>query len=186
MPRYLARGRSAHIIQGTVTLTDEDKANCTELLLGMHQDGRLQEWWNRIIDRGLETDGMVHNVTRKIWSQEDEDHFGIPWTRQICRRGEARISRPQLPHRSTGPATMVRRTVLPWFIGIKEDHEQLDTNDAGSWTEVAAAHRALLPSAFATPGFSSVHRGAVPYPFPGAVRLQGLGAISDALVGRRR
>ncbi|CAI7636809.1 unnamed protein product [Penicillium palitans] len=132
VPRYLARGRSAHIIQGTVTLTDEDEANCTELLLGMHQDGRLQEWWNRIIDRGLETDGMVHNVTRKMWSQEDEDHFGIPWTRQICRRGEARISRPQLPHRSTGPATMVRRTVLPWFIGIKEDHKQLDTNDTGS------------------------------------------------------
>lgn len=186
VPRYLSRGRSANIIQGSVTLTDEDEANCTELLLGMHKDGLIQEWWTRIEERGLSTDGMVHNVTRQMWSQDDTDHFGIPWTKQVCQRGDVRISRPQLPHGSTGPATRIRRTVLPWFIGIKEDHEQLDTNDAGNWSEVAEAHRALMPSLSAAPGFSSVHRGTVPYPFPGAVHLQGLGAISDALVGRRR
>ena len=186
IPRYLSRGRSANIIQGAVTLSDEDPANCTELLLGMHRQGLLQQWWERVEQRGLSNQNVVHRIASGMWTAADEADFGLTWQRQVCHRGDARISRPELPYGSTGPATQVRRTVLPWFIGIGEDHEQLDTHDAGTWSAVAASHRDLIPAERGTPGFTSVHRGAVPYAFPGAVHLQGLGAISDALVGRRR
>ncbi|KAE8153057.1 hypothetical protein BDV25DRAFT_137298 [Aspergillus avenaceus] len=54
-----------------------------------------------------------------------------------------------------------------------------------TWEDLAAAHRALIPGPSSPSGLPNRY-ATVPYAFPAAVQLTGLGAISDALVGRRR
>ena len=34
-----------------------------------------------------------------------------------------------------GPAKTYQRTILPWFIGVGNDHVTLDIPDSGTWSE---------------------------------------------------
>ena len=58
-------------------------------------------------------------------------------------------------------------------------------HEGGSWEELAAAHRDLKQPPKSPLGHAS-HYGDIPYAFLAAVHLDGLGPISDALVGRRK
>lgn len=185
IPDLLATGRGKNILQGSVSLTDEGDRDCTELLLGMHR--HLGDWWKDVESRRpQEVRSYIMKIHPEMWTDEDEEKYQITWKKQICSTGDARFSLPDIPHGSLGPATIQRRTVLPWFVGIKDDHEQLDTAESGTWSELSVAHRDHLPTKRTVSGFQSAHLGRIPYAFPAVVSLHGLGAISDALVGRRR
>jgi hypothetical protein len=179
----IAHSRGANMIQGTVSLDDEEYGQCTQILPEMHK--HIEEWWRRVNRRGINVDGFVHRIKDTMFNKDDAKHFNTNWTDVPCPRGAVRITLPHLPHGSHGPAECIRRTMLPWFVGIQEDHEALDTAESGSWSELSAAHRDL-GRASATPSGLAVRYGTIPYKFPAAVPLVGLGGVSDALIGRQR
>ena len=144
--RYVESGAGRNIIQGSVSMDDEVVSDCTELLLGMHK--RIHEWWKVLQSRqeaGLVLkDGPVHTADKQMWTSDDERQSGLKFVAQPCLRGDVRISRPELPHGAM-PAKHVRRTVLPWYVGVQADHQSLDIAGAGTWEQLSAAHRDLVP-----------------------------------------
>lgn len=74
--------------------------------------------------------------------------------------------------------------MLPW-VGVQDDLESLEVVEGGTWADLGKAHRDLT-SPIATPSGLENRHGAIPYRFPAAVELAGLGALPDALVCRRR
>jgi hypothetical protein len=189
IPELVNNKRGYSLIQGSVSFDDESPAECTELLLGMHH--HLGDWWEDVKKRESiardkkVADGQVIRITDRMWTSADRAKYGLDFKPQVARCGDVRISLPHLPHGSRGPATRVRRTILPWYMSIEADHESLDTVEAGTWTELAAAHRNLTPGPSSPSGLHNMF-GNVPYVFPAALQVTGLGPISDALVGRTR
>lgn len=183
VPSLINAERGAALIQGSLLLDDEDDDNCTVLIAGMQH--KLADWWARCVAQGQETDGFVHRITETMFTEEDANVLGCSWKKVPCRRGEVRVTLPHLPHSQDGPASIVRRTMLPWFIGVQGDHQTLDILEAGTWDELAISHRDL-EAPRSTPSGLANRYGAIPYRFPAAVELTGLGALSDALVCRRR
>lgn len=111
IPLLLLEGRGACQIQGTLTLTDETENNCTEMLTGAHR--WLPTWWDRIKQRKLDTNGLIHRIDPGMWTPDDTRDFCVDWKALPCKKGNVRISMPHNPHGSKGPATGLRQTVLP-------------------------------------------------------------------------
>jgi hypothetical protein len=57
--------------------------------------------------------------------------------------------------------------------------------ESGTWGELAAAHRDLIPGPTSPSGLANWY-ATVPYAFPAAVPFTSLSPVSDALIGRRR
>ena len=127
----------------------------------------------------------VHGVSKKEFTLEDSQFFGIDWTSVPCRALEVRITQPHLPHGAKGPAKRVRRTMLPWFCGLQKDLDLLEIPEAGTWTDLSRAHLSLRAGP-ATPSGLPNKYGSPPYPFPAAVPIRGLSPLSDAVVCLRR
>jgi ectoine hydroxylase-related dioxygenase (phytanoyl-CoA dioxygenase family) len=106
------------MIQGSLSLDDEQEGNCTQILPGMHN--HLGEWWGRVSARGQASDGWVHRITDVMFNS------GTDWTDQPCKHGDVRITIPHLPHGAHGPSKGVRRTMLPWFVSLSDDLQQLE------------------------------------------------------------
>ena len=66
-----------------------------------------------------------------------------------------------------------------------EDGEELEVLESGTQSELAEAHRTMTAPPRSPSGHPNVY-GTVPYAFPAAIQLDGLGPISDALVGRKK
>ncbi|KAJ5658065.1 uncharacterized protein N7484_001714 [Penicillium longicatenatum] len=180
---FLATGRGGNAVQGSVSFTDEDEDNCSIVLPKIQH--HLQGWWDKITaDPAKQVSGHTIAVHPWMWNSEYAREFGTDFARTICKTGDVRLTLLTIPHGSTGPATKLRRTVMPWFGTIEEDHTCLETAEAGTWSEIADSHRdiRLAPR---IPSGSTCHVFAVnPYTFPGTAQLTGLGALSDALLGR--
>lgn len=171
---YLATGEGGSEIKGSVSFTDEDQENCAVLLPKMHQRHILQGWWEHVkANPTAQTSGPTIAVHPWMWNRELAMRFETDYTRVPCKTGDVRLTLPMIPHGSTGPATIQRRTVMPRFGVVSEDHEHLETGAAESskWEDIAASNRDMKLA---------------PYSFPATVQLTGLGAISDALLGRIR
>ncbi|ESZ98114.1 hypothetical protein SBOR_1493 [Sclerotinia borealis F-4128] len=179
----IQRGRGGSMIQGSVSLDDEDESNCTVILAGMHT--HIDKWWAKVKERGQERHGLVHCIKENMFTKEDAKEFGIDWKATPCKRGEARITLPQLPHGSDGPTKSTRRTMLPWFVHVQDDLSTLEIIDAGSWEMLSQTHRDMV-APIATPSGLENSYGAIPYKFPAAVEISGLGHLSNALVCARR
>ena len=188
IPKLVKDARGKDLIQGSISFDDETSNDCTELLMGAHRF--LGPWWAKVQARlrGKERrvpDGQVIRITSVMWTKEDAEEYKTDFKAQPCKAGDVRISLPHLPHGAIGPATRQRRTVLPWFIGINNDHETLDTVESGTWSQLSAAHRDLVLGPTSPSGLHNMF-SSVPYAFPASVPLAGLGPISDALIGRVR
>ena len=183
VPDLLGSARGSNMIQGSVSIDNETEQDCTVIIAGMHN--KLREWWEHCVSRGQETSGFVHRITEQMFTRGDAQKLGVDWKRVPCQQGEVRVTLPHIPHGSDGPCARTRRTMLPWFVGVQEDHEALEVIDGGTWSELSVAHRDLI-SPKATPSGLANRYGAIPYRFPAAVEVSGLGALSDALVCRRR
>jgi hypothetical protein len=183
IPDLIGNARGSCMIQGSVSLDDEDESNCTVILPGMQH--KLVAWWKRVVARGQETNGFVHRITEQMFTEEDAKILGTNWKRVPCKRGEVRITLPHLPHGADGPSTGTRRTMLPWLVGLQDDLTTLEVVEGGTWDMLAESHRDMV-SPRATPSGLANRYGAPPYRFPAAVEVTGLGPLSDALVCRRR
>ena len=176
-------GRGANMIQGSVSLDDEREDDCTMILPGMHR--HIQAWDEVLTARGRSTGALVHRICDDMFTPDDEKQFDTQWTPQPCRRGQVRVTLPHLPHGAYGPAKGTRRTMLPWFCGLQSDLETLEVIEGGTWSDLSAAHRDMVAARLSPSGLPNRY-GAIPFAFPAAVELAGLGALSDALVCRRR
>jgi hypothetical protein len=103
-----------------------------------------------------------------------------------CNAGDVRITSPLLPHGSTSmPAEGVRRTMLPWFVGIQANHSTMETIEQGTWAEIADAHRSLVAAPRSPSGKPNIY-GGIPYRFAASLPLILESPLSNALVGRTR
>lgn len=75
--------------------------------------------------------------------------------------------------------------MLSWFCGLQSDLETLEVVESGTWSDLSAAHRDMVVAHLSPSGRANRY-GAIPFAFPAAIELEGLGALSDALVCRRR
>lgn len=89
---------------------------------------------------------------------------------------------PHNPHGSKGPATGLRQTVLPWFIGIKDDNETLDIEESGTSSILASAHRDMIATLNNPSGHFKKY-GVAPFKFWAAIELFDVSPVADALVG---
>ncbi|KAJ5660870.1 uncharacterized protein N7484_000242 [Penicillium longicatenatum] len=182
---YLQSGRGGNLIQGSVSFTNEDPENCTEVLPRIHT--HLRDWWPKVESSPkARTTGLKHRILPWMWTQEQVKKYGTDWKKIVCRAGDVRVSLPTIPHGATGPTTMIRRTVLPWYVRIEEDDECFETTESGKWEDVARSHRDLALSKKTPSGMASGHYTSPEQVFPATAQMTGLGAISDALVGRVR
>jgi hypothetical protein len=75
---------------------------------------------------------------------------------------------------------------MPWFGVVHEDHERMETVEAGAWGEIADTHRGISIGT-RKPSVESIRKRSVSlYTFPGVSHLIGLGDLSDALLERNR
>jgi hypothetical protein len=182
IPDLAKAGRGAYQIQGTVSLDEEREDDCTEIVPGMHHN--ITDWAKSLETReGVKLSGLVNAITDKVFSDEDKKKYGTDWVAVPCKLLQVRISQPHLPHGAQGPAKGVRRTMLPWFVTVQADGHHLEVLESGTWDDLAKAHRELT-SAPRTPSGLANRYGDIPYAFPAAVPLTGLGALSDSLVCR--
>lgn len=170
-----------NMIQGSVSLTDEDPNNCTIILPGMHH------WWSDWVQDVLASrvkipTGPVVGLGRDIYTAVHQNRYK-DWTPAPCTAGQARITHPTVGHGSTEWAGFDRMTILAWFELIAPDHKTLETPEGGSFDELANGHRDLMPARL-TPSGHPVMYGTTPYPFPAAVHLSHATSIGGAMVGR--
>ncbi|MCJ1412158.1 hypothetical protein MMC19_006250 [Ptychographa xylographoides] len=180
IPKYLQDGHGGSIIQGSISLDDETVNGCTELQLGFHK--HIAEWWGKVQARGHETNGEIHGLD-KIWTREDTAAYGdfVPCP---CQRGDARITRPEIPHGSTGDrGGGIRRTVLPWFVGVREDGETLDNVESDKWSALVRAHAGQTGDIITPSGLANRY-APIPYKFPPSTQLWLASPVSRALVCR--
>ena len=162
-------GKGVDLIQGSVSFDDEDDSNCTEILRGFH--GRFNEYQAWRTQKGIaDSTGYIEGWNDAIDYPEElrEKWPNVEWRKQPCSRGQVRISDPRLPHGSTGPATKVRRTILPWFVKVGEDMQTMEIPEMGTYAEIQAAYQSLC-AAPKTPSGHPNKYGGVRWPFPGDV-----------------
>ena len=185
--RAVKTGRGTNMIQGSLSLTDETEDMATEILPRMHL--HMGEWEQRATSRGASFSEVISAIKEVHFTTHGDDpdteHFGTDWTKVPCRRGEVRISYPHLPHgaQKTAVDAPIRNTMLPWFVGIGPDHATLEVLEGGSWDDLSKAHRDFEAPPKTPSGLPNKY-GKIPYAFPPAPQVIGLGPISDALVGR--
>ncbi|KAH0563233.1 hypothetical protein GP486_002201 [Trichoglossum hirsutum] len=178
---FLETGRGGNVVQGSVSLDDEDNRNATILRPGFQR--QLRAWWTLVKKRGLATSGYTTNAQDK-YTAEDSRKFGnlIPVP---CKRGAIRITKPEVVHGSTKKATRRRRTVFVWHSGIQDDHETLDVPEAEKWSDLVKCHQGFIAPHKSTSG-EGFRYGRPGFTFPGAVKLSSTSMVGDAMVGARR
>ncbi|KAI0023988.1 hypothetical protein F4780DRAFT_798228 [Xylariomycetidae sp. FL0641] len=187
-------GAGASAVFGTVSLDDETGADCTEVLAGMH--GQYPAWLRDLEGDASERDAagaLLRGMQSRHLAPGAEAKYHSTWRKVPCRRGDTRLTRGVLPHRS-GTATTRRRALAPCYLALgDDDHCTLEIPRAGTWRDVSDAHVGLVgaPGTFAL-GLRGPAAGArggeaqAPARFPAALALDGLGGLSDALVCRKR
>ena len=188
VPRYLELGWGKNAIQGSVSLDDEAPGNCTEIIPGFHH--HLKQWWDGVVEEKRDTNGDVHSFTSKVWSVKDEETYGS-FQPAPCLRGGVRLTRPEILHGSSKTVLSsvhslqggheIRRTILPWYMGVKEDGLTLDNPHAGTWAELSAAHIQQLQPKL-TPSGKPTSNWPISGRFPGTQVLRPEDPVSQALV----
>ncbi len=93
--------KEQYMIQGSVSLNNEKKEDCTEMLLKMHC--HLDEWWEDVqrrlaVKRKELLNGLIHWITYNEWTKENIQKYKMNFTPQSCLQEEIRISLPHLLH----------------------------------------------------------------------------------------
>ena len=180
MGHFVRTGRGGNIVQTSVSLDNENEQSCSVLIPGFH---RVHQWYKRVQADGLDPDGHTTNGS-KLYRSEDAADFGLLTSASCGRRG-IRISRPEILQGSTSQATQRRRTVFVWHYGIQENHHQLDLEEAETWEELPAFHRDLEAPKKSTSG-EGFRYGRPSFRFPGAVKMENVCAVGEAMIGQRR
>lgn len=174
-------GRGKNIIQGSLSLDNENKDGCTLLVLGFHH--RIHEWWAQVRQWRQDSSSYTTNAL-KTYLPADKKDFGeldlVP-----CKRRAVRITMPEILHGSTPTAKGIRRTLFNWPTGIRADHWTLDMEEVETWNEVAQCHQSMEALMKSTSG-EGFWYGRPLFPFPSVTKLTSTSCVGDALIGARR
>ncbi|MCJ1396607.1 hypothetical protein MMC18_009498 [Xylographa bjoerkii] len=180
---YLENEHGKNIIQGSISLDDENEEGCTEIVPGFHKN--IAHWWEAVCSRataagGKAPDGPVTGL-EKIWTKEDAKNYG-DFVRIPCTKGTARITMPEILHGSTMNNGQVRRrTILPWFVGLRDDGQTLDNEESENWADLATAHAGHTACKLTPSGLAN-RFGPIPYRFPASTQLNLDSPVSNALI----
>lgn len=102
---FAETGKCANIIQGVVSLSDEDPTNCTILVPGFQRN--VQQWYAEHVEKFGPSNGATTGVKYSQWTKEKELKYGrlIPVANKT---GTIRIARPEKFHESTPRASGIR------------------------------------------------------------------------------
>lgn len=173
--------RLLSLVQGSLSLDDEDDQGCTIVVPGFHR--HFREWAQRLEDRGMLSSDNTTGCD-KLYTTDDKREFGFP-VPVPCKAGELRITRPDIVHGSTKETVNPRRALYTWFTGIREDHVKLDSERSETWLEVAGSHASLIPP-LKSPSGASWSYGRCDEALQFEVALDHTSHIGDALLGRKR
>ncbi len=123
--------KEQYMIQGSVSLNNEKKKDCTEMLLRMHH--HLCEWWENVQRRLAAkkkklSDELIHQITYNEWMKKDIQKYKMNFTSQPCLQEEIRVSLPHLLHKAQA-AQETHQIILFWYVKIAEDHETLNISE---------------------------------------------------------
>ena len=170
-------------LTSSVSIDNEDDKNCTYLVPAFM--AHAKEWLDRVKGRlQLETISGHRTDALKNYTKEDAQLFGTPQPFP-CPAFGIRVTLPTVIHGSSAHATITRRVIYPWFTAIQPDHETLEIPGQHTWSELAALHRDLKAPEQGVAG-ERVSQDRPPDRFAGAIKLDSVSPLSDALVGRRR
>ena len=178
--RLLSESRGINIVQSSLSVDNEAEDGCTIVVRGFHRN--IREWWSRVEARGMAANGLTTCVS-KIYTADDEVAFRR-FTPTPCPRGGIRITRPDIPHGSTPVSRLRRRTILPCYIAVSPEHDELENKECETWTQLSTCHRIMEAPKCSTSGFGFAY-GGPGYRFPAGVLLESSSAIGDALVCAR-
>lgn len=185
-PRELVRnGRGQFAVQGSVSIDAEKDDDCTIMVKGMHKKEILKEWVEWMESRNLVGSEVVKKIDDTNLPKAFLQKHNLKWTHEPCPEGYARITDPGLPHGALGPAKRVRRTYLPWYVGLNSDHQRFEQPEGPSWEEISQAHRDLMPPAKTPSGFG-FNFGKVTTRFPGSFPLRIQNPLCEALIAQRK
>lgn len=141
---HVEEGKPANLLTCGVSLTNEDDQNCTVVIPGIHR--RLPELVAYMREKGHINTASTMTTDFKWWNKEASEKFGYKTPSPVPVLG-ARFSRLTTVHGSSGTATKVRATLLPWFVAYGEDYDKcLDAPTGLTWAEQHACHRDCLPA----------------------------------------
>jgi hypothetical protein len=85
---FVQTGRGRNILQGSVSLCNEDDHNCTEILPKMHH--HIADWWKDVKKRRTaqgkkHKNGLVQGIDSTMWTAEDAIKYKTKWTKQVCK-----------------------------------------------------------------------------------------------------
>jgi hypothetical protein len=178
---FLEDGRGGSRLTSSLSIDDEDMLGCTVMVKGLHR--HLSAWHTRLLKRGWRGSGPTTNCMG-IYTAEDRAEWGEP-VGTPCTAWGVRLTLPQIIHGSTPASVRRQRTILPWFMHIAQDHEQLEIAGCLSWSEVRRCHLDLEVPGRDPSGYGP-RLGAPKERFGGSVVLGSTSAVGDALVGRRK
>ncbi|KAI9769685.1 MAG: hypothetical protein M1840_003922 [Geoglossum simile] len=135
---YLVDRQGGSRLTSSLSIDHEDAEGCTVVVKGFHR--HLQVWHKRLLQRGWKGGGPTTNCS-SAYRAEDRAEWGEP-IGVPCAAWSVRITLPQLIHGSTPVSKQRRRTILPWFMSIDADHEQLEVEGCLGWSEVRRCHLA--------------------------------------------
>jgi hypothetical protein len=117
------------------------------------------------------------------YNRQDVTHFGI-FEKVPVLQGRALFYRTGIPH-SAGKATWNRNVVFPWFLELLPGDAFVELSAKYNRGDVTKAHEDMTGMKWFPNGLGAKHFRP-PFFFKADPALSGLGALSDALVGRRR
>jgi hypothetical protein len=177
----VATGKGADAIQGSVSWDQEDHDNCTEMLDCFHHHIKGYQEWRQTNNQPNSTGKIERWLDKEHWPEPLREKYpDVRWMKKICKPGDVRISDPRLPHGSTGPATKVRRTMLPWFVKVHNDMSTMEIPEMGSYAEIALAHQQLTAAPTSPSGHANMY-GGIKWPFPGDVNPTFTTAVGKAV-----
>ena len=169
------------MIQGSVSVDEEDSKNCTDILEGFHRHVGPYLEWRKTTKH--DPNGLIEGWHDAVdWTQEAQATApGVKWVKSICTEGDIRITHPMTPHGSTGPATKTRRTILPWYVMVRNG--VMENPAMGTYDEISKAHRDLT----APPASPSGHRnryGGIKWAFTADVHINFDSWIQKAILAQ--
>jgi len=181
---YHAGEGPINMIQGSLSLDNEDQDGCTMVVKGFHKN--IRNWWSDVIARGSKGSHTCGNTdTRDIYTKADQEKYGA-LTPVPCVAGGIRLTRAEIIHGSTPQATKGRRAIYPWFTGVGEDHDAVDIFGAEAWGKLAEYHRDMKPPQKQASGRSASSYGERAECLIPKVALDSTSAIGAALLGRTK
>jgi hypothetical protein len=176
-------GLGRNIVQCVVSFENEQEDDATMIWPGMHK--HKEEWLRTLNERGAyheEANRRVFQMNSHHMNEADKTTFGGFKAKPLS-KGGALFFRSSVPHGGS-QAKSNRKLVFPWFLEMLKGDKYFELMEAAKPPEVMLAHRnrsspSTYPTGLANKGF------ALPLTFSSAPILSGLGALPDALLGRR-